>query len=293
MSEGSPGFSGHDSPSSAENSALPVVVLTVHDRLQEESHRQSHKSQSVTHSDAEDVFPLPASKFRYSKWHELDEMDIKGNMLRSPRIRRAPKGFKKDTVKKLVDEEQQDDSDEEDFRPIVPIRKSKKPKFSIRNNFRNKVENWENAESVNLSYQDLGDPFQKREFKRVIRRLIRCEHIQLIEDSLQDLSSVYLPRCTHLYLQRNFLSTFKKLPRAPLLEHLSLQQNNIEKLEGLEVLRKTRLKSLVLKGNPAELDPNYRQRVFQLLPNLEELDGICKMESDEIDTAVAKTCIVS
>lgn len=293
MSEGSPGFSGRESPSPAENGAVPVVVLTVHDRHQEESLKQSHKSHSSTHYDKEDLLPLPASKFRYSKWHELDEMDIKGNMLRSPRVRRAPKGFKKDTVKKVLDEEQQYDSDEEDFRPIVPIRKPKKPKFSIRNNFRNKVENWENAESVNLSYQDLGDPFQKREFLRVIRRLIRCEHIQLIEDSLQDLSSVYLPRCTHLYLQRNFLFTFKKLPKAPLLEHLSLQQNNIEKLDGLEVLRKTRLKSLVLKGNPVELDPNYRQCVFQLLPDLEELDGIPKLETDEGGPVLTKTCIVS
>lgn len=32
---------------------------------------------------------LPASKYRYSKWHELEDMDIKGNMLRSPRVRRS------------------------------------------------------------------------------------------------------------------------------------------------------------------------------------------------------------
>lgn len=295
MSEGSPGFNGRESPAPSENgavqSSVPVVVLTVHDRLQEESLK--HQSQLGTHYDEDDFLPLPASKFRYSKWHELDEMDIKGNMLRSPRVRRAPKGFKKDTIKKIVDEEMQDESDDEDFRPVIPMRKSRKPRFSIRNNFRNKMENWENAESANLSYQDLGDPFQKKEFLRVIRRLIRCEHIQLIEDSLQDLSSVYLPRCTHLYLQRNFLFTFKKLPRSPMLEHLSLQQNNIEKLDGLEVLRKTRLKSLVLKGNPVELDPNYRQSVFRILPYLEELDGIPKLETDEDDAVITKTCIVS
>jgi len=293
MSEGSPGFSSPESSSSSENGAVqanvPVVVLTVHDRFQEESLKNQSKQGIQIEED--DFLPLPASKFRYSRWHELDEMDIKGNMLRSPRVRRAPKGFKKDTIRKIIDEEAEE-SDDDDFRPVIPRRKSRKPRFSIRNNFRNKMENWENAESVNLSYQDLGDPFQKKEFLRVVRRLIRCEHIQLIEDSLQDLSSVYLPRCTHLYLQRNFLFTFKKLPKAPLLEHLSLQQNNIEKLDGLELLRKTQLRSLVLKGNPVELDPNYRQKVFRLLPDLEELDGIPKLETDEVDV-IAKSCIVS
>ncbi|KAJ7314697.1 hypothetical protein OS493_039231 [Desmophyllum pertusum] len=53
------------------------------------------------------------------------------------------------------------------------------------------MENWENAESANLSYQDLGHPYQKKEFQRVLRRLLRCENLQLIENSLQDLSNVY------------------------------------------------------------------------------------------------------
>ena len=53
---------------------------------------------------------------------------------------------------------------------------------------------------------------------------------------------------------------WQKLPKAPLLVHLSLQQNNVESLNGLEVLRKTTVQSLVLKGNPVELDPTYRQQ---------------------------------
>ena len=52
---------------------------------------------------------------------------------------------------------------------------------------------------------------------------------------------------------------FQKLPKAPLLEHLSLQQNNIMSLTGLEMLQKTRIQSLILKENPVELDPHYRQ----------------------------------
>ena len=57
-----------------------------------------------------------------------------------------------------------------------------------------------------------------------------------------------------------FVFTLQKLPKAPLLFHLSLQQNNIQSLSGLEVLRKTGVQSLVLKGNPIELDPNYREQ---------------------------------
>lgn len=62
------------------------------------------------------------------------------------------------------------------------------------------------------------------------------------------------------YYSNLFFIIFQKLPRAPLLEHLSLQQNNVESLKGLEVLRKTGIQSLVLKGNPVELDPHYRQQ---------------------------------
>ncbi|KAK3754507.1 hypothetical protein QZH41_019349 [Actinostola sp. cb2023] len=263
---------------------LPVVSLQIRDRTQENAF------------DEDDFFPLSSSKYRYCKWHELDDVDVKGNMLRSPRIRRAPKGYKLETLRKIELEEGMGDSDEEEDRRMlhVPLRKNR-PKRT--NNYRNKMENWENVESVNLSYQDLGHPFQKKEFLRVLRRLIRCEQIQLIEDSLTDLSSVTLPRCKKLFLQRNFISDLKKLPKYPMLEHLSLQQNSIDSLSGLELLAlKTQIKSLTLKGNPVELIPNYRQQVFRILPNLKLLDGTPKLESDEdnsLTEMVTKTCIVS
>lgn len=58
----------------------------------------------------------------------------------------APRGFKKETIKKIFEEECLDESDDEDFRPVISVRKSRKPKFSIRNNYKSKMENWENAE---------------------------------------------------------------------------------------------------------------------------------------------------
>lgn len=49
-------------------------------------------------------------------------------------------------------------------------------------------------QELNLSYQDLGDPFQRDNFLRILRRLIRVEKLQLVSDWLTDLSSVRLPR---------------------------------------------------------------------------------------------------
>lgn len=268
--------------------SVPIVVLTVHRAQAEAKEQNAHGS-----LEAEDVLPLPASKYRYSKWHELEDMDVKGNMLRSPRVRKNPRGFKVEHIRKLDEEERLEygDSDDDEFRVALPLKRNKPKRVR---NYKNKMENWENAEAVNLSYQDLGHPFQKKEFQRVLRRLIRCEQIQLIENSLTDLSTVLLPRCTHLYLQRNFITDLKKLPKAPLLVHLSLQENNIQSLNGLEVLRKTGVQSLVLKGNPVALDPNYRQQVFRILPRLQILDGIPLLDSDLQDGVTnAKSCVIS
>lgn len=51
------------------------------------------------------------------------------------------------------------------------------------------------SQELNLSYQDLGDPFQQENFLRILQRLIRVEKLQLVDNSLTDLSSVRLPRC--------------------------------------------------------------------------------------------------
>ena len=50
------------------------------------------------------------------------------------------------------------------------------------------------SQELNLSYQNLGDPFQRENFLRILRRLIRVEKLQLVDNSLTNLSSVRLPR---------------------------------------------------------------------------------------------------
>ncbi|CAG12350.1 unnamed protein product, partial [Tetraodon nigroviridis] len=135
-------------------------------------------------------------------------------------------------------------------------------------------------QELNLSYQDLGDPFQRQNFLRILRRLIRVEKLQLVSDCLTDLSSVRLPRCKMLNLQQNHLVGLRQLPKLPVVEHLCLSENAIGSLGGLGALGKAPLRSLSLVRNPVSFTADYRARVFACLPKLEVLDGIPKLPED-------------
>ncbi|CAB3979275.1 leucine-rich repeat-containing 46-like isoform X1 [Paramuricea clavata] len=245
---------------------VPTLVLTV------PNDKDSSSNSKFPAKDGKQFLPLPSSKYRYTKWHDIDHMEVKGNMLRSPRIRRAPNGYNVSTIQ-----------DEET---------SSQWKRRKRLSYQNKLECWETCEAVNLSFQELGHSFQIKQFLAVLQKLIRCESLQLMDNGLTDLSSIYLPRCKYLCLQRNYLSNLKKLPKAPMLEHLSLQQNNITSLEGLSILRRTTIISLTLRDNPIELDPYYRKRVFELIPSLQVLDDIPRLEED-LREQPSSTCCIS
>jgi len=133
---------------------------------------------------------------------------------------------------------------------------------------------------VNLSYQALGDPYQLKNFERVLMRLVRCKQLQLMDNSLSELSRVCLPNCTMLHLNRNCFQSFKKLPKCPNLEYLNLTENNISKLNGLSSLKKCPLRSLVLTRNPVEYIANFRRKVFGALPQLELLNGYPRLPED-------------
>jgi len=238
------------------SAGVPIICVTSQDAYEEESDEEF-----------DNILPLPASKYRYSKWSELNETDITSDMLRCPRIRKAPSGFKVDTILMLEEQELAENNIQK------PARRKRWGK-SKKKDYTNKLENWETCEYVNLSYQNLGHGYQMKEFIKVLRRLVRADMVELIENNLTDLSSVFFPSCRFLFLQRNHITNIKKLPRLNNIEHLSLQQNNISTLKGLDVLQDSSIKALTLRDNPVSLQQGYRAKVFEILPQLVLLDDL-------------------
>ncbi|XP_068172647.1 uncharacterized protein [Antennarius striatus] len=212
--------------------------------------------------------PLPSSRFRFVSWHHLDQCDVTGDQLTCPRVREGP------SEEELLQRQGDDICFERRRR-----REGERQRWEER-----LQENWENCLELNLSYQDLGDAFQQENFLRILRRLIRVEKLQLVDNSLTNLSSVRLPRCRMLNLQRNHLVCFRQLPKLPAVEHLCLSENAIGSLGGLGALGNSPLRSLSLSRNPVTFTQDYRARVFLCLPKLEILDGIPKLSEDSLPT---------
>ncbi|XP_028818275.1 uncharacterized protein LOC114769436 [Denticeps clupeoides] len=223
--------------------------------------------------------PLLSSRFRFVSWHRLEQHDVRGDQLSCPRVREGPTEeelFLRGEVSALDGRRGRRDDDG--------------PKWDER-----LQENWENCVELNLSYQDLGDPYQMENFTRILRRLIRAEKLQLVDNSLRDLSSVRLPRCKILNLHRNHLTSIRHLPKVPQIQHLCLSENSIQSLGELTLLGATPLQSLTLRRNPCEFLEDYRSRVFSCLPKLKVLDGIPKLPEDSVPPqlpAASRLCTI-
>uniref|UniRef100_A0A671DQD8 Uncharacterized protein n=1 Tax=Rhinolophus ferrumequinum TaxID=59479 RepID=A0A671DQD8_RHIFE len=185
---------------------------------------------------------LPSDSFKYLTWHKVEQHDIQGSQLRCPRVREGPSA-----------EELLFTQEECALFPRKRVLEKTKCETWLQ-------ENWEDCKNLNLSFQDLGDPYQVANFNRILRRLIRVETLWLVDNSLVDLSAIRLPSCRVLNMNKNHLTSFKQLPKIPQIQHLSLAENRIETLTGLSSLRCTPLESLMLKRNPCEFRPNYRNR---------------------------------
>ncbi|KAM4889332.1 uncharacterized protein RHO17_019108 [Thomomys bottae] len=221
---------------------------------------------------------LPSDFCKYLTWHEIEQHDIQGSQLHCPRVREGPS--------------------EEDllFTQVRDAFQSKKQVLEKHKWATWLQENWEECKNLNISFQDLGDPYQVENFKRILRRLIRVETLWLVDNSLMDLSAIRLPCCRVLYMNKNNLTSFKQLPKIPQIQHLSLAENHIETLDGLSGLRRTPLVSLTLRRNPCEFHQHYRKSVFSCLPNLKMLDGLLKQPEDSLPPephSFSKLCTVS
>ncbi|XP_014853600.1 uncharacterized protein LOC106962831 isoform X3 [Poecilia latipinna] len=195
--------------------------------------------------------PLPSSRFQFVPWHRLEQCEVTGDQLTCPRVREGPS--------------------EEEFhfregRNFCLERGRRKRREEEGQSWEERLqENWENCLELNLSYQNLGDPYQRENFFRILRRLIRVEILQLIDNSLTDLSSVRLPRCKMLNLHRNQLVCLRQLPKLPAVEHLCLSENAISSLRGLGALGSSPLRSLNLTRNPVTFSRDYRAQWCFLL----------------------------
>ncbi|KAM6946190.1 uncharacterized protein FYW47_017285 [Aplochiton taeniatus] len=242
------------------------------------SHSSQNSDLSVTHTPLSvdqrpdsgiGTTPLPSSRFRFASWHRLVDSDVRGDQLACPRVREGPTQeelFLREGHGMQLERGRERRRDEEEGQKWEEWLQ----------------ENWENCLELNLSYQNLGDPYQQENFLRILRRLIRVERLQLVNNCLTNLSCIRLPRCTSLNLHQNYLTSLRQLPTLPLVEHLCLSENAIASLVGLGALRNAPLQSLTMARSPVTFTPHYRARVFYCLPKLLVLDGIPKLPEDSV-----------
>ncbi|XP_022343535.2 uncharacterized protein LOC111136738 [Crassostrea virginica] len=242
-----------DTHQSQGPSAVPLTIVSAYKHLRESGDIGNNQTE------------LPSHRFQYSVWHDLREACLTGTQLKAPRVREGPPEKDK-AFYKLKDEENK------------VIHHSLKG--SSRNNYRQKMEDWESAKSASFCYQELDNNYQRSNFRSILGRLRSVEQLYLTDNGLQDLSSFSFPRCEVLNLNNNFLSSFKHLPSIPKIRILTMEDNDVDSFNGLAKLRSSTIEELYLNGNPVTFQINYRPKVFQILTQLKVLDGVPKLQSD-------------
>lgn len=122
------------------------------------------------------------------------------------------------------------------------------------------------------------------------------EVLSLINVGLVSLKSFpKLPALRKLELSDNRIhNALSNLTGSPKLTHLNLSGNRIKDFEELQPLKELEnLEVLDLFNNEVTMTPNYRDKIFELIPSLKYLDGFDKDDaeapSDEEDEANGAT----
>ena len=76
---------------------------------------------------------------------------------------------------------------------------------------------------------------------------------------------------------KNLVSLF------PNLYKIKLEKNKIESLENFKEFSKSKLKKINLLDNPVCQNEDYKQKLFEMIPNLMSVDGIDR-EGNEIES---------
>ncbi|KAH3874300.1 uncharacterized protein LOC127869197 [Dreissena polymorpha] len=264
--------SGHDTNSTFNTSVSGTIPPSlaapkIPDRFKKES-------------DSMEVLPpLPSHKFRYSVWHDLRQTCLTGDQLHAPRVRAGPP--EKEQLFHQIEQEG------------IPIHHDYAGQE--RQQHSQQFENWEQAEVVNLSYQELQEEYQKRNLIRILKRCVSAKQINLAHNTLDNIKDVSFPRCEYINLNDNFLFGFWCLPELPAVKSLTARNNAIKIWKGIAGLKGTPLEELDLRGNPITFTINYRNMVFSYLPNLRVLDGIPRLSSDkEVDIpSDPSSCVIT
>ncbi|XP_076086593.1 uncharacterized protein LOC143057221 [Mytilus galloprovincialis] len=233
------------------STSIPLATVPAYKHL-----KQSKDSQGS-------VPQLPSHRFQYSVWHDLKVVSIKGTDLKAPRIRDGP-DEKEAAFYSLKDEDNQYIHHNLHGRRRITHQTT--------------MENWEQAKSASFCYQDLSDAYQRKHFQNILGRLRNVEQLYLVDNGMQYLHSYSFPKCEVLNINNNYIASFKYLPSIPRVKLLTMEDNDVDNFKGLGNLKS--LEDLYLRGNPITFLINYRQRVFQILPQLKRLDGIPRLQSD-------------
>ncbi|XP_062594825.1 uncharacterized protein LOC134256190, partial [Saccostrea cucullata] len=162
-------------------SAVPLTVVSAYKHLRESGEGPHNVPQ------------LPSHRFQYSVWHDLREAVLTGTMLKAPRVREGPPEKDK-AFYKMKDEEDK----------VIHHTHT----GSTRDAYRNTMENWENATTVSLCYQELHDSYQRSTFNAVLGRLQIVERLYLTDNTIQSLKRKSFPKCEVLNLNHNFIYSF-------------------------------------------------------------------------------------
>jgi hypothetical protein len=144
------------------------------------------------------------------------------------------------------------------------------------------------AETTPMSLAYLGDLFPGLQILRLdhsiissvrdigtqlpLLRVFTLDHCGLV--SLNGICAI-CPRVEELSAAFNEIDDTTDLLGLNSLRHLNIESNQIASVDGVGLLKCCRkFRSLVLRGNPADQTPDYRDEVKRLLPRLRVLDDV-------------------
>ncbi|CAD6197597.1 unnamed protein product [Caenorhabditis auriculariae] len=120
------------------------------------------------------------------------------------------------------------------------------------------------------------DTFQTTEISGIDDKLVNLQRLSFVGCGLTSLKGLpTLPALTRLDLCDNKLSTGLDIivKNAPELEELVLSANKFDTLDSIRPLKQSHIRTLDLFDNKITEIEGFRDKVFEIIPTLEVLDG--------------------